>query len=214
MMATKKVVAVTSAKDIQEGELHRSSHNFTLEEFGKKAEMFFRVYYDYGTEKQIEAEDVMFDIWIDEPMLKDPVFVRDITTGHATTNTKNRDLYIANPRKAQKEFTVVAEYGVRVDSQSQIMDDHKHRSSQNFATSNLAHGDIQFHTYYHYGTPAQIPAPKVSFSIRQNKMVLHPPVIWKDVGDGTIVRNQAFEKLYVADPHGAVEPFTVIITMA
>lgn len=213
-MATKRVVTITSTKDIQPGELHRSSANFTLAEFGRNAEMFFRAYYDFGTDEQLEAEDVMFDIWIDEPMLKDPVYVRDITTGHAATNTRHPQLYIANPRGAKKEFTVVAEYGIRVDSQSAIMDDHKHRSSMNFATQNLSHGDIQFHTYYHYGTQAQISAPKISFSIRQNKLVLHPPVIWKDVTDGTVVRNQAFEKLYVADPQGAVEPFTVIITMA
>lgn len=212
-MSEKKVVTITSANEIQEGQLHRSSGNFTLEEFGHHAEMFFRAYYDYGTDKQMEAEDVMFDIWIDE-QLKDPVYLRDITSGYASSNTKHKQLYIANPRHAQKEFTVVAEYGVRIDSQSRTMDDHKHRSSDNFATERLSHGDIQFHTYYHYGTVAQIAAPEVTFSIRQNKLVLHPPVIWKDVVDGTVVRNQAFEKLYVADPQNAVEPFTIIITMA
>ncbi len=213
-MTEKRTVAITSGKDIRPGELHRSSENFTLEQFGRKADLYFRVYYDYGTEQQLEAEDVMFDIWIDEPARKDPVYLRDITSGHAAVNMKETQLYIANPRGAQKEFTVVAEYGIRVDTQANIMNGHKHRASENFATDKLGRGDIQFHVFYHYGTPAVIRAPYVSFAIRQNKLVLHPPVIWKDVTDGMIARNQAFEKLYIADPQKAVEPFTVIITMA
>ena len=213
-MADKKVTAVTSACTLYDGELHRSSENFSLKNFEREADLFFRAYYDYGTAQQTEATEVMFDIWYDEPMRRDPVYLRDIRSGFAAENTAHPALFIANPRGAKKEFTVVAEYGLRVDSQSAIMDDHKHRSSYNFSSTALPRGYLQFHLFYHYGTMAQTAAPGVTFSVRQSRLMHTPVTVWTGVTDGTIVRNPELEKLYFADPENAAEPFTAIITMA
>lgn len=211
-MTTKTVV--TSACTLYEGELHRSSQNFSLEAYGRYADLLFRAYYDYGTPAQREAEDVMFDIWIDEPMRHNPVYLRDICSKHAAPTMKCDRLYIANPRGAQKEFTVVAEAAIRVDSQATAMSDHKHRSSDNFYLDELPDGDVSFHIFYHYGTPIQKRAQGISFSVRQNKLMRHPRVIWEQVTDGATEHNEAYERLYIADPQGAEEPFTVIIAQA
>ena len=203
---------ITSADSLYEGQLHRSSENFSLEAYGRYADLFFRAYYDYGTDAQSEAKDVMFDIWIDEPMRRDPVYLRDICSGHAAPVMRCPDLYIANPRGAQKEFTVVIEDTVRVDSQATTMSDHKHRSSDNFALDSFPEGDVAFHVYYHYGTPMQARAQGISFAVRQNRLLRHPLTIWEQVTDGTTVHSDALERLYIADPQGAKEPFTVIVT--
>ena len=205
---------ITSAGSLYEGELHRSSENFSLEAYGRYADLFFRAYYDYGTAAQREAEDVMFDIWIDEPMRRDPVYLRDIRSGHAAPGMRCDRLYLANPRGAQKDFTVVVESAVRVDSQATTLSDHKHRSSDNFSVDGLPEGEISFHLFYHYGTPVQARAEGISFAVRQNRLMHHPPVIWEQVTDGACVRSYGYERLYIADPQGASEPFTVIITEA
>ena len=202
---------IRSAAELYAGELHRSSGNFSLEHYGRYAELLFRAYYDYGTPAQREADDVLFDIWIDEPMRRDPVYLRDIRSGHAAPVLRSDRLYIANPRGAQQAFTVVAQSAVRVDSQASALSDHKHRSSSNFSVDELPEGNLRFYLFYHYGTPVQKRAAGVAFAVRQNRLLRHPPVIWEQVTDGAVVRSYGYERLYIADPRGATEPFTVII---
>ena len=98
-------VTIVSERDKQRGQKHRSSNNFTLADFSEKAKLTFKAYYDYGMATQLEAKEIVFDIWVDKTG-KDPQYQNGIKSGHVAENTHHRNLYIANPRDAKSSFTV------------------------------------------------------------------------------------------------------------
>ena len=73
---------ITSADSLYAGELHRSSENFSLEAYGRYADLFFRAYYDYGTAAQREEKRAksmlrsLYEYFIEHPdELPDDYFV-------------------------------------------------------------------------------------------------------------------------------------------
>ena len=69
--------------------------------------ILFRAYYDFGTTNQLEAKDVTFDIMQDKSMATDPVIWKNLKSGSDESNKVYEKLYIANPKGADKNFTVV-----------------------------------------------------------------------------------------------------------
>jgi len=105
------VVTVLSEKKPQNGQKERSSHNFTTANFPENVKLedtrlSFMVFYDYGTANQRSDSKISFDIKVDKTG-KDPTFLRGVRSGFLQPNTHHRSLYIANPKNAEKSFTVL-----------------------------------------------------------------------------------------------------------
>lgn len=99
------IVTIRSEKAPQDGQNHRSSNNFTTAEFPEKATLTFKAFYNYGTQAQKEATDIIFDVKVDKTG-HDPMFLDNISSGYTHINTHHRNLYIADPRHATEAFTV------------------------------------------------------------------------------------------------------------
>ncbi|MDV0447117.1 hypothetical protein MsAg5_09910 [Methanosarcinaceae archaeon Ag5] len=98
-------VAITSEKSPLPEEKHRSSINFTTEALGKDANVKVKVFYDYDTPNPVEATGVTFDVKIDR-LGPDGTWIADAKTGMTEKNTTHRNLYISNPKNAERKFTV------------------------------------------------------------------------------------------------------------
>ncbi len=98
------IVTITSQAHPAPRQKHRSSENFYPQSLGNGI-IAIKAYYQYGTQKQQEANDIIFDVNIDKTG-KDGVFASNIKSGHVCQNTNDRNLYIANPRNAITDFTV------------------------------------------------------------------------------------------------------------
>lgn len=97
-------VTIVSETSPLSGQKYRSSNNFTTADLGGR--LTFYAYYRYGEKDQQEAKDIIFDIKVDKTG-HDPTFLDSISSGYSHDNTKDRNLYIANPHKATERFTVV-----------------------------------------------------------------------------------------------------------
>lgn len=98
-------VTIISEKQPQKDQKERSSNNFITADFPENARLTFKAYYDYGMATQSEATDIVFDVKADRTG-KDPVYLKNIRSGHVADNTHHRNLYIANPQHAESSFTV------------------------------------------------------------------------------------------------------------
>ncbi|WNY27182.1 hypothetical protein [Methanolapillus ohkumae] len=98
-------VTITSEKSPLPGEKHRSSINFTTEGLGKESNIKIKVFYDYEKPNPVEATGVTFDIKIDK-LGPDGTWIPEAKTGASEKNTSHRNLYIANPKNAERKFTV------------------------------------------------------------------------------------------------------------
>ncbi len=213
-MANNSVI-ITSEKQPQKGQDHRSSNNFTTEQFGKDSSLVFRTYYDYGTGDQKVATDITYDIKVDKTG-KDTTYLSDVRFGECKKNTDNRNLYIADPQNAEKEFTVVVEMGVCMKSEKSALEGQKDRSSENFSTKQFEGKKVIIKAYYDFGKGTQKFADKVTFDIKEDKPVLSDPTLLKNVGNGTTDSSKITGKknVYIANPTGAEDSFTVVITEA
>jgi 1-phosphatidylinositol phosphodiesterase len=103
-MADLKVTILSESRPLK-GQKNRSSNNFTTADFPEDTSLTFRAYYDYGTPKQSEAKGIEFDVKVDKTGY-DPTYLNRIHSGHVADNTRDRNLYIANPSNADSSFTV------------------------------------------------------------------------------------------------------------
>lgn len=208
---SKQQVTVTSGKNVQSGQKHRSSINFTTEGFGEDCSLIFRAYYGYGTNDQREARGIIFDIKVDKTG-HDPTWLSNIQSGYCCENTDDRNLYIANPCNALEDFTVVIESGVIIESSNAPLDKQKHRSSKNFSTRGFADkAKLMITAFYDYGTEQASSATNIRFSVKQDRTAHTDPVIWPNLAFGDIVENKRDSSLYIADPQNAAKSFTVVI---
>lgn len=218
-MANEFVTVVSAAQPLDDQE-HRSSVNFTTEDMQQKSPskdmimLCIYAYYDYGEATQTVAEGVTFDIKVDKSG-SDPTFVSGVGHGIFVQNTSHRNLYIANPVGAEKEFTVVIENKVGVNSLSEPDHQHgqKYRSSNNFALSQFKSGKFTIDAYYDYQTNEPVKATGIIFDI--NKDINHGEDEF--LGRFTTGMEGDNEKvlkdsIYIADPKNAKREFAIVFT--
>lgn len=208
-------VMIESQPSPLEGQKHRSSINFTTEQFDEKCSLLFSAYYNYGKTTQERALNVVYDIKADKTGI-DPTYLSDVTFGECHQNTHHRNLYIANPKNAEEKFTVVIEPGVYVKSEPSHQPGQKHRSSDDFSAYNFQDVKIVFNVYYDYGTKEQQHAKGITFDIMENKPVKKDPVLLSGIQDGTVDIDKKINgktDIYIANPVGALKEFTVVLTV-
>lgn len=209
-MSSAKKVTVVSGATPQEGQRHRSSNNFTTADFKENCGLYIRAFYDYGTGGQREAKDVTFAINCDKTG-HDTTYAKNVKSGDCYKNTDNRNLYIADPDGAQKEFTVVIESGA-VRSEQKTMDGQNHRSSNNFPLTGFEAGSaIKFNVYYDYEDENETRATELSFYLKQDKSGKDSLIYREKIMDGMELGVKSVEKAYIADPDNATDSFTVVI---
>lgn len=99
-------VTIVSETAPQNKQKERSSNNFTTRDFPENATLNIFAYYRYGKPDVEEAKELSFDIKVDKTG-HDTVFFPGVRSGDTHKNTDDRSLYIANPRGAREQFTVV-----------------------------------------------------------------------------------------------------------
>ncbi len=100
---------IKSEPQPQKREKHRSSNNVSLKSLNTSA-VVAKVYYDYGSNKQVEvpAGEITFDIKRDENSAIDDTIYAGATNGTLISYSGicDMDLYIANPKGAKRDFYV------------------------------------------------------------------------------------------------------------
>lgn len=100
--STKQLIAsVTSEKEHQSGQKHRSSGNFSTEGLpeGTKA-------LSWEIEGGGDPDSIKFNVMQDKSAASDPVIFKDVLNGNRTEVKSIRSLYIADPSGASSSFVV------------------------------------------------------------------------------------------------------------
>ncbi|MCR9163827.1 MAG: DeoR family transcriptional regulator [bacterium] len=92
---------------------------------------------------------------------------------------------------------------VKIQSSPTPQPGQKNRSSENFGTNTVNSGD---------GDLLWSCPDGVSFNVMKDKSVAVDPVVFKSVKNGTVTKNSDDRNLYIANPKGASEAFTVTAT--
>ncbi len=100
---------------------------------------------------------------------------------------------------------------VTIRSEKQPQPGQKHRSSNNFTTSDFPeNATLTFKAYYNYEERDQREATDVIFDIKVDKTG-HDPTYLEGISSGYSHTNTHHRNLYIADPREATEAFTVVI---
>ncbi len=96
-----QIASVTSAKQPQDGQSHRSSGNFSTEDVPGGFSKFVWEISGVPT-----PDGISFDVMEDRSAARDHTIYENLTDGSQTGIEQKRQLYIANPKGASSSFLV------------------------------------------------------------------------------------------------------------
>lgn len=181
---------VVSEKGPQKGQKHRSSDDFSTK--GMKSGKILWT---------CDDDDITFDVNINKSGT-DGVFATALYNNAITDFISSDKLYIANPKNAEKDFTITYQIisdddgSCYVTSASSPLDGQNHRSSANFELGRSAKYTV-------------VCDEGVTFTIKQDVSGTDQDV-FTGVKNGDALVNPYKDKLYIADPKNAKRSFTVI----
>ncbi|MGR5897577.1 DeoR family transcriptional regulator [Bacillus cereus] len=102
------LATVQSGKNVQPGQKHRSSGDFSMTVPSGTKELYFFVASATDPNDEDKQHEIHFDVERDKSGGKDKTVYKDVHDGYTTTNLQSdRKFYISNPSGATKDFQVL-----------------------------------------------------------------------------------------------------------
>lgn len=210
-----QVSSITSSGTVQEGQKHRSSGNFSLQEQPKGTLALV-----WAISNNSQENVIAFDVMKDVSGGTDPTIFSNLGQGSVTATNTDRSLYIANPKNTGgNSFLVTADALTQMPPNAPVVastvsnptpsSGQKHRSSSNFSTEQNTQNGVLL-----YWQVTNNPnAVSISFDVMKD-VTGTDPTIFTGLKNGSTTKVERSDSLYIANPQNAGgQNFTVTVTV-